>query len=168
MSAVMSEGLLFFLKYPLLLLIYVFVAQVVRAMVASLPTRDELAAQPVSRASMPAVAAAPPAPPERRAPDPAPRAWLEVVCGLEAPEGGLPLEGPVIFGRAADCTVRLPDAFVSSHHARVTPASGGALLEDLGSRNGTWLGQERVEEPVRLRDGDLFAVGDATFRYHGP
>ena len=171
MSVEISEGLLYFLKYPLLLLIYVFVAQVVRAMVASLPTREELAAQQVSMVSMadlPAVAAAP----TRRAPEPEPEprrvAWLEVVCGLDVPEGRIPLEGPTLFGRAADCTVRLPDAFVSGHHARLTPGSGGAVLEDLGSRNGTWLGQDRIEGSVRLQEGDLFAVGDVTFRYHGP
>lgn len=194
MSAETSDGLLFFLKYPLLLLVYVFLLMVVRAMARSLPSREELTGAPVSfEASAPRAVRPPPrearapvARPERvleppraaepaPAPSPAPEqaaslaasARLEVVDGMPNPPGGIPLDGPVVFGRSAGCTVRVPDPFVSSQHARLTPEPGGPILEDLGSRNGTYLGQQRIEGPVRLQDGDTFAVGDILFRYRG-
>jgi len=178
-----SEGLLYFLKYPLLLLLYLFLATALRTMAGALPTPKELATRqaPSGRmalASRPAGRTSETAAP---APVPAPgnpqvacgsaariseRQWLEVVAGMEAPAGGIPIEGPLLFGRLADCPVRIRDPFVSGHHARLTPGPEGTVLEDLGSRNGTWLGQVRLEGPVRLQDGDHFAVGDVTFRYH--
>lgn len=183
MTLEVSEGLLYFLKYPLLLLLYVFLATALRAMATALPTPKELAIHqtPSGRRRLPTPPprrtserslAEPVASPEgpREALRPATRGagreWLEVVSGMEAPADGIPIQGPVVFGRLADCTVRIPDPFVSGHHARLTPGLEGATLEDLGSRNGTWLGQERLEGPVRLQDGDHFAVGDVTFRYH--
>ncbi len=176
MSIEVSEGLLYFLKYPLLLLLYLFLACMVRAMVRSLPTRQEL----VSREALPAVPVRQAAPEPASTPasvrqaaseaspasTPAGTPWLEVLAGMDSPPGGLPLAGPVLFGRSADCTVRVPDPFVSGHHSRLTPGPEGPILEDLGSRNGTWIGQDRLQGPVRLRDGDHFAVGDVTFRYH--
>jgi len=177
-----SEGLLYFLKYPLLLLLYVFLATALRAMTTALPTPKELATpqtpssrrrQPTppsrrtSERSLAEPVASPEDPPEALRPvmRGAGRQWLEVVTGMEAPVDGIPIQGPVVFGRLADCPVRIPDPFVSGHHARLTPGPEGTILEDLGSRNGTWLGQERLEGPVRLQDGDHFAVGDVTFRY---
>lgn len=175
-----SEGLLYFLKYPLLLLMYVFLIFVIRAMVRQLPTQEELSVTSAAR-GLPGAAVAPPPPPPSRshavAPPPAvtapaptlpytgPQEWLEVVSGMPAPAGGIPVRGPVLFGRSSECTIRVPDPFVSSQHARLTPDADGATLEDLGSRNGTYLGETRLEGPVRLRDGDIFAVGDATFRF---
>lgn len=179
----LNEGTLYFLKYPLLLLMYVFLVFVIRAMVRQLPTHEELSAASGTR-GLPSVelppAPPPPPPPPRTAPagpppavtKPAPtlpytgpREWLEVLSGMPAPAGGIPVRGPLIFGRSNDADVRVPDPFVSSRHARLTPDPDGAILEDLGSRNGTSLGAMRLEGPVRLQDGDVFAVGDATFRY---
>lgn len=176
----LNEGTLYFLKYPLLLLMYVFLVFVIRAMVRQLPTHEELSATSGTR-GLPSVEL-PPAPvPPPRAPTPGPppaetrpaptlpytgpREWLEVLSGMPAPAGGIPVRGPLIFGRSNDADVRVPDPFVSSRHARLTPDPDGAILEDLGSRNGTSLGAVRLEGPVRLKDGDVFAVGDATFRY---
>lgn len=185
MTVEVSEGLLYFLKYPLLLLLYVFLATALRAMAQALPTPKELATHQASsgRRRLPtppprltsegkAESVASPEPsqdalkPATMVPGTSGREWLEVVAGMEAPAAGIPIRGPVIFGRLADCTVRIPDPFVSGHHARLTPGLEGATLEDLGSRNGTWWGEERLEGPVRLQDGDHFAVGDVTFRYH--
>lgn len=173
----LNEGTLYFLKYPLLLLMYVFLVFVIRAMVRQLPTHEELSATPATR-GLPSVELPPPpvrtatAAPAAAVTNPAPtlpytgpREWLEVLSGMPAPAGGIPVRGPLIFGRSNEADVRVPDPFVSSRHARLTPDPDGAILEDLGSRNGTSLGAVRLEEPVRLKDGDVFAVGDATFRY---
>ena len=56
------------------------------------------------------------------------------------------------------------DTFASSIHARVFRRSGELWIEDLGSTNGTWLNDERLEIPVRLRRGDRVKIGSTCSR----
>ncbi len=57
----------------------------------------------------------------------------------------------VVFGRASDCDVSIPEASVSSRHARLFWEGSELRFEDLGSANGTWLDGERTERgPVRV------------------
>ena len=49
---------------------------------------------------------------------------------------------------------------VSRRHARVMVASGLATLEDLGSKNGTFVNGIRLGSPVALRDGDELRIGN--------
>lgn len=64
----------------------------------------------------------------------------------------------VTVGRGEDCDVVLADDSVSRHQARVLPTAEGFLLEDLGSANGTWVGEERIlRRPLGL--GERFRVG---------
>jgi pSer/pThr/pTyr-binding forkhead associated (FHA) protein len=66
----------------------------------------------------------------------------------------------VTVGRSPGCAVPLDDdTFASSIHARVFRRSGELWIEDLGSTNGTFLNDERLELPVRLRRGDRVKVG---------
>jgi pSer/pThr/pTyr-binding forkhead associated (FHA) protein len=66
----------------------------------------------------------------------------------------------VTVGRSPGCAVPLDDdTFASSIHARVFRRSGELWIEDLGSTNGTWLNDERLEIPARLRRGDHVKVG---------
>ena len=66
----------------------------------------------------------------------------------------------VTVGRSPGCAVPLDDdTFASSIHARVFRRSGELWIEDLGSTNGTWLNDERLDVPVRLRRGDHVKVG---------
>lgn len=62
--------------------------------------------------------------------------------------------GENLLGRSRDCRVRLDSTRVSRRHARITIDGDAALIEDCGSRNGTWIGGERATGRVRLRDGD--------------
>jgi DNA-binding winged helix-turn-helix (wHTH) protein len=75
-------------------------------------------------------------------------------------------EGENRIGRAPDAGIRLDSARVSRHHARIVVSSGEGILEDLGSRNGTYLSGERTTGPVRLKHGDEIQVGSfrLTFR----
>jgi pSer/pThr/pTyr-binding forkhead associated (FHA) protein len=69
----------------------------------------------------------------------------------------------VTLGRSPGCAVALEDdTFVSSVHARVFRRSGELWLEDLGSTNGTWLNDERVDGLSRLQRGDRVKVGSTT------
>lgn len=64
------------------------------------------------------------------------------------------------YGQAEDCDVRITDdPYVSGRHARIVETlSGQVWLEDLGSTNGTWIGQRRVyREP--LDDAAVFRIG---------
>ncbi|HEY2901823.1 MAG TPA: sigma 54-interacting transcriptional regulator [Polyangia bacterium] len=55
----------------------------------------------------------------------------------------------------------LDDTLVSGHHARLVPQAGGAFdLVDLGSKNGTWVDNARIERNVPLRDGALVFLGN--------
>ena len=71
-------------------------------------------------------------------------------------------EGENLLGRDDDCAVILDFVGVSRHHARITVRDGGATLEDLGSKNGTWRNDERVEKAADLRDGDAIRLGSLT------
>ncbi len=72
-----------------------------------------------------------------------------------------PLNGDrLTLGRAADADVHLGgDEKVSRLHALLERLDGGWRLSDLGSRNGTFVNDHRVHEPVALRPGDEMRVG---------
>lgn len=78
-------------------------------------------------------------------------------------------EGESIIGRAAECAVRLDSGTVSRHHARLRVTDGRAVLEDLDSKNGTFVGGRRIEGPTVLADKDRVRFGSAalTFRVAG-
>ncbi len=75
-------------------------------------------------------------------------------------------EGENLLGRDPCATIAIEDATVSRQHARIVIHAGRAALEDLGSKNGTWLGGIRIASSEQLADGDEIRVGPAamTFR----
>jgi DNA-binding response OmpR family regulator len=80
-----------------------------------------------------------------------------------------PLSGDVVtIGRAVECDVVITSRRVSREHARLRREGWRVILEDLGSTNGTFLNDERVLDPVELRDEDRIRVGDVTFVFHDP
>ncbi len=68
----------------------------------------------------------------------------------------------VVIGRQTDCDVRVPAAGISRRHCEIVQEEGGPLIRDLGSSNGTWVNQERVES-ARLSAGDLVSFGSFVF-----
>src|SRR5579863_1135309 len=66
---------------------------------------------------------------------------------------------PVEFGRAKGADVSLRDSEVSRRHARLETRGGFVFVEDLGSRNGTFLNGRRVTEPIEVRAGDEIDIG---------
>lgn len=69
-------------------------------------------------------------------------------------------EGENILGRGTDSLVWIDAQSVSRRHARLMVASGLATLEDLGSKNGTYVNGIRLTAPVALRDGDELRIGN--------
>lgn len=81
-------------------------------------------------------------------------------CRLCCAEQELPLsEGENVIGRTSEATVRISSSRVSRRHARIVVTGGRAVLEDLGSKNGTYLRGHRIQEPVELSDGDEICFG---------
>jgi DNA-binding winged helix-turn-helix (wHTH) protein len=85
---------------------------------------------------------------------------------LVASEHVIPLmDGENIVGRDPLASVWLDFGSVSRRHARIVCDDSGTLLEDLGSKNGTTLRDQRLAERVRLRNGDRIAFGQVVVRY---
>ncbi len=88
-------------------------------------------------------------------------------CWLEWGKRRFPLaDGDHVIGRDPDVEIRLDASTVSRRHARLVVSSGGALLEDFRSKNGTFHGETRVIAPVRLADGDAIRIGSVRVTYH--
>jgi hypothetical protein len=66
---------------------------------------------------------------------------------------------PILVGRADDSTLVLTDDFASSRHARLTNRGGQWYVEDLGSTNGTYLDQQRVQGPLLVQPGQPIRIG---------
>jgi DNA-binding winged helix-turn-helix (wHTH) protein len=88
-------------------------------------------------------------------------------CGLEANGRRFPLPaGEHVIGRDADVAIRFDTSTVSRRHARVLVSADAALLEDCGSKNGTFRGSERVTSPMALADGDVIRIGSVRLTFH--
>jgi len=104
-------------------------------------------------------------------------------CGEAIDDGQAPRPGPLcalvvggreiglhdgenILGRAEDAAAWINSSKASRRHARILVGEGGATLQDLGSKNGTFLHGRRIEQPCALDDGDEICVGEVvmTFR----
>jgi len=71
--------------------------------------------------------------------------------------------GDHVIGRAPDALITLPSSKVSRRHARISVIDGRAVIEDLGSRNGTYIGKHKVHGAVELKNGDRIGIGPAQF-----
>jgi len=67
--------------------------------------------------------------------------------------------GENLLGRAEEASPRIDAPGVSRRHARILVAAGGATIEDLASKNGTFVSERRLEGPTPLRDGDRIRLG---------
>lgn len=66
------------------------------------------------------------------------------------------------IGRGRGNSIVLDDMLVSRHHVRITADDDGLVLQDLGSRNGTYVNDERVQR-TSLHEGDRIGIGATTF-----
>src|SRR4051812_49378954 len=63
-----------------------------------------------------------------------------------------------------DCAIRTDDAMVSRHHSRVFWGGGGYILEDLGSANGVYFQEQRVQNHM-FKHGDAVRCGSLWLRF---
>lgn len=71
---------------------------------------------------------------------------------------------PVTMGRSSDIEVSLEDDYASGHHARLFPQGSRWFLEDLGSTNGTFVGEQRLTRATPIEVGQNFRVGRTTMQ----
>lgn len=77
-------------------------------------------------------------------------------------------EGQTLIGRHPDCPVTLSERSVSGRHAMIHGEGSEFALEDAGSRNGTFVNQQRIEGRVKLKHDDAIQFGNAHARFHDP
>lgn len=69
---------------------------------------------------------------------------------------------PIVIGRSPASTLVLDDEYASARHARLSPQGDQWWIEDLGSRNGTFVDDERITEPRALQPGTTVRIGQTT------
>jgi DNA-binding winged helix-turn-helix (wHTH) protein len=74
-------------------------------------------------------------------------------------------EGEYVLGRDPALELCVESSSVSRRHARLQIADGVAVLEDLGSKNGTFVNGQRATAAVRLSDRDQITVGSVRLKF---
>lgn len=72
--------------------------------------------------------------------------------------------GESVIGRDRGCAVHIDADSVSRHHARLIVTGREVSIEDLGSKNGTWVAGERIHGTAPLTEGTSFRLGSETVR----
>jgi len=148
------------LKIILLFLLYVFFARVLWAVWQEVRTDRRVVASHAVNEHADTRAAPVPRPPKapkgRRG-----RVGRLVILEPKARRGhSFALNGVITIGRDPGCTVVIDgDTFVSSRHARVYIVDGQAMVEDLGSTNGSFHNGNRLQGSRLLHPGDRIQVG---------
>lgn len=156
------EPVTFALKLAFVAVLFLFVVWVARSALRDLRDDELLVAAPPPADATGFHAAVGPSTAEV-ARGTAPRLIIKRMQGQRA---GLEYDLPArtTLGRG-DVEISFEDPFASSRHARIELANGLAVLEDLGSTNGTYVNGDKLEGPWSLRPGDQIAIGDTVFEY---
>ena len=87
---------------------------------------------------------------------------------LSGPQEGtvFEVEGALTIGRNPDSAIQLDDPQVSRRHAVIEQIPDGTYVRDLGSGNGTFVGERRILE-ARLSNGDVIGIGSVQLRFEG-
>jgi hypothetical protein len=156
----MSELTLTLLRLGFLVLLWLLVIAILGVL-----RRDLFGTRIVRRTPRPAGPAPTPGPAapvaaRQRAPERRPS--LRTLVVTEGSLRGTTLtlgQAPVLIGRAPESTLVLDDDYASARHARIYTQDGEWFVEDLGSTNGTFIGPNRLTQPVRLEAGVAVRVG---------
>jgi pSer/pThr/pTyr-binding forkhead associated (FHA) protein len=163
----MSEQLLTILKICLLVLLYLFFVRVLRSVWVEINGPRPAKRQPVP---VPAGATAGPSaggavataskPATGRKARHSPPTHLTVIEPPAQKGRTYSLGDELTVGRAPGCQIMVDDTYASQLHARVFTRDGQLLVEDLGSTNGTFLGDAKVAGPTAMHRGDHLRVGN--------
>jgi DNA-binding winged helix-turn-helix (wHTH) protein len=75
------------------------------------------------------------------------------------------LRGENVIGREGEGVILVKSSTVSRRHARIAIDAAGAVIDDLGSKNGTYVNDRRVEGPTPVADGDQIRIGSLLFTF---
>lgn len=70
-----------------------------------------------------------------------------------------------VVGRSDDCHLRPKSDAISRRHCVIRLRDEQVFVEDLGSRNGTYLNEQRLEEETEARQGDVLRIGKLEFTF---
>ncbi len=90
------------------------------------------------------------------------RPCLTVLTGTSTGQIHKLIQGTHVIGRKQDCQLRITDDGISRRHAQIRCDGDRVWIEDLGSRNGTFLNTRPVDGTTLLEDGDKIQIGRAT------
>jgi hypothetical protein len=167
----MSELTLTVIRLALLALLWIFVFSIVGVLRGDLyGTRVLSRGKPRAPGRPAREPVAPPAAAARPIAPKATRASVRrVPTSLTVTEGSLAgttlslMDSGVLLGRNPECTLVLDDDFASGRHARIFRQDDGWFVEDLGSTNGTYLGSNKLTEPMPLEVGSALRIGKTIF-----
>jgi len=151
------------LQGAFLLVLFLFIARVVRSTMRDLRRPDEQRAGGPAPADATGIHSAVTAGAARSGLDD-PRLVVERAPG-HTPGMEYEIAGGAVLGRGEQAEIRLDDPYASSAHARLVRQGGRVVLEDLGSTNGTFLNEEMVSGPQPLHQGDRVRIGDSEFLF---
>lgn len=146
----LSDPLLRILNVAVVVVIYLFLFRIVRAIWAEVKQRETV---PVEETPAPAKDGV-----KRGA-----AKSLRIVEPANLRGRSFQLTNELTIGRAAGCQVSLEDTYASQLHARVFRQDSQAYVEDLGSTNGTFLNRRKVTAPTPLHNGDRVQIGRTVF-----
>lgn len=167
----MPDSVLDILKLVLLVMLYLFFARVLFAVWSEVRQPANVRGQIEQPPVMPVAPAQAPATPM------AERRDLKPMKG----RGGMPgrlvvlepkdkrgtayaISGVIGIGREPDNTIAIADdTYLSGHHAKVSVAGGQVIVDDLASRNGTYLNGSRITESRSVKVGDRIQIGYTVF-----
>ncbi len=87
-----------------------------------------------------------------------------IVVGGKHSGREVPVAGPkFLIGRGEDCHLKPQSDLVSRHHAMIVVEEGRAAIRDFGSKNGTFVNDQRVESERELKTGDRLKIGTLEF-----
>jgi hypothetical protein len=162
----MPDSVLDILKLVLLVMLYLFFARVLFAVwseVRQAANTRGVVEQP------PVVPIAPVPVPERRDLKPMKGRGgmpgrLVVLEPKDKRGTAYPISGVIGIGREPDNTIAITDdTYLSGHHAKVSVAGGQVIVDDLASRNGTFLNGSRIADTRTLKVGDRIQIGYTVF-----
>lgn len=74
-------------------------------------------------------------------------------------------QGETVVGRNPDCTIALDFHGISRKHFTVTVTDSEVSVADLGSSNGTYLNNQKLETPTILKKADVIKIGAIAMKY---
>ncbi|EMY35427.1 FHA domain-containing protein [Arthrobacter crystallopoietes BAB-32] len=144
------------LRFGFLILLWILIISIVSAMRRDLMIGQKTKTGAPSARQVrknPELAAQQPSPPKVHA---------RRLAVVEGPLAGTTLDlaaSPILLGRAQEATLVLEDDYASGRHARLFPQGSRWFIEDLGSTNGTYLGDTQLTRALPVEPGVPIRIG---------